>query len=145
MMQLSEHFTLAEGIFSSTALRLELDNMPSEQVLENMKSTANRMELVRKLLGAPLRVDSWYRSEELNAAVGGSEHSAHTQGWAVDFVCPDFGPPEQIVRAIDQARLLFDQCIQEGTWVHLSFAPTMRQEILTAHFNGGHATYTQGA
>ncbi len=144
-MNLSEHFTLAEGTFSSTALRLGLDNMPSVVVLENMKATAGKMETVRKLLGEPLHVDSWFRSEELNAAVGGSEHSAHMSGWAVDFVCPAFGPPEQIVRLIDKAKLQFDQCIQEGTWVHISFAPTMRQEVLTAHFNSGKTTYTKGA
>jgi hypothetical protein len=38
----------------------------------------------------------------------------------------------------------FDQIINEGTWVHLSFEPSMRRKALIADFAAGKATYREG-
>ncbi len=65
-------------------------------------------------------------------------------GFAADFVCPSFGSPLEIVKAIAVSNINFDQCIQEGTWVHISFDPAMRREVLTANFHQGEAYYTEG-
>ena len=145
-MNLSEHFTLAEGVFSSTALRFGIDNTPNTVNTMRMQAAAKALEAVRELLGAPMHVDSWYRCEALNKAVGGSLTSAHMEGYAIDFICPAFGTPLEIVRAIVDSGIKFDQCIQEGRWVHISFDPRTRMRVLTAHFDAsGKATYTQGA
>ncbi len=144
MTQLSEHFTLEEATFSSTALRLGINNQPNEQQLANMHVAAQGMEKVRALLGQPIHVDSWLRVPTLNAAVGGVGHSAHMDGFAVDFICPPFGTPQDIARAIINSDIKYDQIIWEGTWCHISFAPAMRGSILTAHFGNGPVTYTQG-
>ena len=129
---LSPHFSLEELTASQVASRRGLDNTPAPEVLEHLKSTALRMEAVRDLLGHPVLVSSGYRSAAVNAAVGGVANSAHVQGWAVDFICPAFGDPFHICKAIDASRLEFDQVIEElGRWVHLSFAPSMRRECLT--------------
>lgn len=143
-MNLSPHFTLAEATASQIAFRKHLINTPSSDVLENMRLTAQKMEKVRALLGVPIHVSSWYRSEELNAAVGGAAGSAHTFGWAVDFIAPAYGPPEKVCKAIAGSDIKFDQLIFEGTWVHISFAPTGRNRVLTAHFGPGRVTYTEG-
>lgn len=129
--RLSPHFTLEEMTLSQTASRKGLDNSPSPVVLENLKATALRMEAVRDLLMRPILVSSGYRSAQVNAAVGGVANSAHTQGWAVDFIAPDFGDPLRICEAIAASKIEFDQVIQEGTWVHVSFAPAMRRQLLT--------------
>lgn len=145
-MQLSEHFTFEELTFSSTAVRRNIDNEPNLIVTGHLRTTAAGLERVRVILGAPLHIDSGYRSPALNTAVGGVSNSAHLSGFAADFVCPAFGNPLAIVHRLQtEAGLEFDQLIQEGTWVHISFAPTMRRMVLTAHFNGGPATYTHGA
>ncbi len=128
---LSPNFTLEELTISQTASRLGLDNTPPAEVLETLKNTAVRMEAVRALLMRPILVSSGYRSQKVNAAVGGVANSAHCQGWAVDFISPGFGDPFHICQAVAASRLEFDQCIQEGTWVHISFAPTMRRQCLT--------------
>ncbi len=70
--------------------------------------------------------------------------SAHVTGNAADFICPAFGVPLDIVKKIAASGVKFDQLIQEGTWVHISFDPAMRQEVLTAHFVDGKATYQSG-
>jgi hypothetical protein len=49
-----------------------------------------------------------------------------------------------VKKIAEYPQILFDQLIQEGTWIHFSVAPTMRQQILTAHFADGKATYTDG-
>ena len=144
-MNISQHFTIDELVHSSTAVRLGIDNTPSEEIIEHMKVLAAGLEKVRAVLGHPLHIDSGYRCDILNAAVKGSKNSAHLRGYAADFTCPAFGTPLEIVRVIVGSGILFDQCIQEGTWVHISFDPRLRREVLTAHFQNGAVSYSQGA
>lgn len=135
-MKLSKYFTLEEMVQSQTATRRGLDNTPPEDIKTNLALTCNLADEVRELLGAPILVSSGYRSPAVNAAVGGSQRSAHMRGYAIDFICPGFGTPEAIVNAVYKSKIDFDQIIMEGTWVHLSFAPTMRREALTKVGNG---------
>ena len=131
-MQLSEHFSLAEATFSETATRLGINNQPSDAQLENMKIAAQGMEQVRKLLGKPIVVTSWLRLPEVNVAVGGSRVSSHMDGWAIDFGCPSYGTPYDVAQAIKASEIQVDQWIHEfGRWVHISFAPQMRNQFLT--------------
>lgn len=131
-MRLSPNFTLEEATFSETATRLGINNQPTDRQLENMKITAEGMEKVRALLGKPIRVSSWLRQPELNQAIGGSRISSHMDGWAVDFVCPAYGTPYEVAKAIKESDIQLDQCIHEfGRWVHISFAPQMRGQFLT--------------
>ena len=146
MTKLSEHFTLEELTFSSTAQRKQIDNNPPAEVLENMKRLAAGLEEVRAALGnKPMRINSGYRSPKLNRAVGGARLSAHMAGYAADFVCPEFGSPLKIVKALAATGIQFDKLIQEGTWVHISFAPEARRQLLTAHFGPTGTSYTAGA
>lgn len=142
--RLSRHFTLEELIFSQTASRKGIDNTPSLEVVAHLTRLAYCMEQVRALLGGPVRISSGYRSPALNSIVSKAKDSAHMSGYAADFVCPSFGSPLEIVKAIAASGINFDQCIQEGTWVHISFDPEMRREVLTAHFHQGEAYYTEG-
>lgn len=131
-MQLSEHFSLDEATFSETAVRLGINNQPSPEQLENMKITAQGMETIRKLLGKPIRVNSWLRLPALNQAIGGALKSSHMDGWAVDFTCPAFGDPYTVAKALKESDIQVDQVIHEyGRWVHVSFAPEMRGQFLT--------------
>ncbi|HVZ29646.1 MAG TPA: D-Ala-D-Ala carboxypeptidase family metallohydrolase [Asticcacaulis sp.] len=141
---ISRYFTLSEMTFSSTATRLGIDNTPSAGIVSALTDTAQHMDAIRILLGNPIHVDSGYRSPALNNAVKGASNSAHLTGRAVDFVCPEFGTPLQICAAIVKAGIKFDQLIQEGTWVHISFDPAMRQQVLTAKYVNGRTQYTQG-
>lgn len=146
MTQLTDHFSLAELTTSSTATRLSIDNTPPLEVVAHLTVLAMGLEKIRALLGSkPIHIDSGYRCPQLNRIVGGVKDSAHTTGYAADFVCPDFGSPVDIVRKIKAAGLRVDQCIQEGAWVHVSFDPAMRGQFLIANFAPGKpATYTAG-
>ena len=132
-MNLSEHFTLEEATYSETAIRLGINNQPSEQQLENMKTTAKGMELVRTAAGGPLRINSWLRLPDVNVAVGGSKVSSHMDGWAVD-VSSTKHTPYELCQLVKKAGIKFDQMIHEyGRWMHISFAPEMRQQELTIY------------
>jgi hypothetical protein len=142
---LTPHFTLEELTFSSTACRLQIPNDPPSVVIDHLKRVAEGLEQVRSLLGdRPIHIDSGYRSPALNRAVCGAASSAHLEGYAADFVCGTFGGPIDIVRTIARSSVDFDQLIEEGTWVHISFEPRMRREVLTAHFGPNGTTYSAG-
>jgi putative chitinase len=152
MDMVSPHFSMLECTHSDTAVERGIDNTPNVAVMANIASAATRLEAVRSYLAQPIRIDSWYRSPAVNAAVGGVSNSAHLQGWAIDFVCPAFGSPADIVKFLISTGIKFDQLIEEGAanghtgWCHISFAPSMRQQTLTAHFvKGAPTTYSAGA
>lgn len=144
-MHLSDHFTLEEAVLSQTASRQKIDNTPSSPVIATMMKTANGMERIRALLQFPLIISSWYRSPNLNHAVGGVPNSQHLTGEAVDFICPAFGTPRDICkRIIGFPELIsFDQLILEHTWVHVSFSaiPTVpnKKQVLSLLSSGHYA------
>jgi zinc D-Ala-D-Ala carboxypeptidase len=131
-MNLSEHFSLDEATYSETAIRLNINNQPDERQLANMKSAAEQLEAVRNVTGA-LRVNSWLRLPDVNLAVGGSKVSSHMDGWAID--CSSSAhTPYALCQLVIKAGIKFDQMIHEyGRWMHISFAPEMRQQALTIY------------
>lgn len=146
-IRLAHDFWLSEFIRSETAVRKGLENLPSATALANMRNIlAPGMQRIRELLTHPVQITSGYRSPEVNAAVGGGKSSQHVQGLAADFVAPGFGPPRMIAKtlAANAKELGIDQVIYEGQWTHVSFAPSPRGEVLTAHFVGGGVSYTKG-
>ena len=144
-MRLSTHFTLEEFCFSQTATRLGIKNTPDAKTIEQLKEVAKQLEFIRNTLGElSIRISSGYRCLALNRAIGSSDSSAHVLGWAVDFTCPSFGTPTEVAKKILAAGYKFDQLIDEGTWVHISFDPKMRGEVMTAKFIAGKAMYTKG-
>jgi zinc D-Ala-D-Ala carboxypeptidase len=129
-MNLSEHFTLDEATYSETAVRLGIINQPSPEQLENMKKAAAGLEQLRAVTG-PLRINSWLRLPEVNVAVGGSKVSSHMDGWAIDVSSIKMTPIE-LCHKVEEMGIKFDQMIHEfGRWMHISFAPEMRQQKLT--------------
>ncbi len=123
-MQLSIHFSLEELTLSNTAVRLGIDNIPSERILGNLKRLTDTLEIVRGVLGFPMHVSSGYRCAALNTHVGGSDFSWHKFGLAADFICPGFGNPYQTIQAIVDANIPYEELIHEfGRWVHIAIPP----------------------
>lgn len=121
MGNITEHFSWEEA---ETTSHRNLDNSIPKGMEPVIINTARQMERVRAILGnRSIHINSWYRSPEVNEAVGGSQSSQHSKGQAVDFVCPSFGGPLDICKKIIQYKELirFDQLIYEHTWVHISF------------------------
>lgn len=118
---ITEHFSWAEA---ETTSHRNLNNKLPANLQVAVINTARGMERVRALLdNKSVHINSWYRSPEVNAAVGGSPTSQHSKGEAVDFICPGYGSPLDVAKQLVkyQELLNFDQLIYEHTWVHISF------------------------
>jgi hypothetical protein len=107
-----------------------IPNQPSTLQLENMKFAAQNLERLRAVTG-PLNINSWLRLPDVNVAVGGSKVSSHMDGWAIDVSSSKL-TPIQLCHEVEKSGIKFDQMIHEfGRWMHISFAPEMRQQKLT--------------
>ena len=133
-MQLSEHFSLNELTHSDLAVRKGISNDPTPDVISNLTRLAELLEQVRKYLNKPISINSGYRCPELNQAVGGQKASQHLLGCAADIRVSGM-TPDEIVKAIIQTDIQFDQMIREfDSWVHISVTnsaeDTPRNQIL---------------
>lgn len=122
-MNISEHITYEEATGSPTAKRMGIENIPNDHELSNMKVVAEYcFEPLRKWYGKPIRINSFFRCEALNKAVGGSRNSQHRFGEAIDLTG---GSKEENRKIFEwcKANLIFDQLINEYnfSWVHISF------------------------
>ena len=134
---ISKNFNYSELIASNTATRLGIDNTPDEIIKKNLKdSVINLHQKVRDLLGYPMTISSGYRCHKLNVKVGGAvdkygkSTSDHCYGYAIDFTCPRFGTPQEIVkflskelpkRGIPFHNLILEFPQSPNSWVHLSW------------------------
>ena len=161
---MTAHFSFAEFTNSDTATRLGVDNTPSPGTTRRILDLMEKMEVVRGILKTPISINSGYRSEPLEKVLCDKDYrawckrhgyivdknswdlyfvgKAHPIGYACDFTSPTFGTPSQIVTHLQRELLRFDQLICEGSWVHISFDPKMRGQVLNATFVDGTPSYT---
>ena len=94
-----------------------------------------RLSVLIRYLDDFVFYDNALRSARLNQVVGGSKNSMHIQGLAADILCPAFGPPLEVCRAIAGSGIGTDQIIHEfGQWCHVAFprpGQIGRNEFLT--------------
>lgn len=140
-LRLSPHFTLGELVRSPRAEAAGIDNFPDDlSVVAALAAlVATVLEPLRVGIGAPVRLNSGYRCERLNALVGGVSASQHLFGQAADIEA-DGWDNFRLARWIE-ANLPFDQLILEGHtvgvpgsgWVHVSWraAPPCRRQAMT--------------
>lgn len=151
-MQLSENFSLHEMVKSETALRKGLDNTPTDDVIENLKTLAeNVLQPIRDHYETGVKVNSGYRSPDVNASVGGSRTSDHTRGMAADIEIP--GVPNAELAEWIAENLEFTQLILEfytpgvpdSGWVHVSYDPdNLKCQKMTAMKVDGKTKYVPG-
>ena len=143
-MKIGKYFTLEELTRSQAASRNGLDNSPSNSQLDALKSLVrNILDPLREGLGRPVNVNSGFRSERVNKLVGGSSTSQHRFGEAADIVVPGMSVT-QVIDKIQELKLPYDQVIDEfGSWVHISYGPRQRRQMLRARRNSaGKTVYT---
>jgi hypothetical protein len=149
-MKISKHISEHEGVYSRTALRLNIDNTPEPYHLVNMQVIAeNVFEPLREWVGGPIKINSFYRCSELNSAIGGSQRSQHCEGRAIDLD-DTFGHKTnaQMFEYIKD-NLDFDQLIWEfgddsnPNWVHVSYVSVdeNRRRCLKAYKLNGKTKY----
>lgn len=119
-----KNFKPEEFFYSDTAKRLGIRNYPAKEqeaeIKANLISTADMMQEVRDLLGAPITINSAYRCKKLNRAVGSSDRSQHLLGLACDFTAKGRGSPKDVMMFLKEKGFVVDQCLCEGSWLHIS-------------------------
>ena len=122
---ISKHITYNEATLSPTALRLGINNKPTEQELKNMQLVADKcFEPLRKWYGKPIKINSFFRCKALNDAVGSKDTSYHRLGMAIDMSA---GSKEENKKLHDWCakNLKFTELINEYNfaWVHIAYNP----------------------
>ena len=148
--RISKHLSLKEATRSNTATRLEIKNEPRELDLVRMIEIAEKVfEPLREWVDGPIKVNSFYRSPELNSAIGGSKNSQHCIGCALD-IDDTFGHKTN-AQMFDYIKnnLDYDQIIWEFgdddncDWVHVSYISedANRRRLLKATKINGKTNY----
>ena len=148
---ISKHVSYKEGVYSITATRRGIDNTPNNEQLDNMELVTNKVfEPLREWVDGPIKINSFFRSPELNTAIGGSSKSQHCKGQAMD-IDDTFGKATnaEMYNWIKK-NLDFDQMIWEfgdddnPDWVHVSYVSKQdnRQRCLLAYKDNGKTKYS---
>lgn len=149
MRFISKHITWREASHSATAEKKEIENTPNEVAVQNMKKLAkNVFEPLREWAAEPIRVNSFYRSIDLNDAIKGSRTSQHTKGQAIDIDALGDKTNADLFHYIKD-NLPFDQLIWEfgddenPDWIHVSYVGPSgnRGNVLRAVKKGRKTTY----
>lgn len=121
-----KYFTIEELCQSETAEKLKINNNPTEEIIKHLELLIEcLLDPIREAWGSAIIVNSGYRCEELNKAVGGSKTSVHKLGWSAD-IRPKNGKMEEFKEFIVEfiQTRIWDQCILERSgnteWVHIS-------------------------
>lgn len=128
-----KYFTINELCKSSTATQRGIDNTPNQSIINNLeKLTNNILDPLREKYGKPIRVNSGYRCEALNKAVGGSRTSQHCSGLAADITIGSPSKNKILFGMIMAMDLPYDQIIDEKdfAWVHVSYSDNPRKQVL---------------
>ena len=148
---ISEHISYKEGVYSTTAMRREIDNTPNDEQLNNMELIAEKIfEPLRKWVDGPIKINSFFRCPELNKVIGGSGKSQHCHGQAID-IDDTYGivANSEMYHWIKE-NLDFDQMIwefgddDEPNWIHVSYVSPEdnRNRCLRAKKHKGRTTYS---
>ena len=147
---ISKHISYKEGVHSITAIRKGIDNEPNEEQLANMKLVANNVfEPLRVFVNGPIKVNSFFRSPDLNKAIGGSTKSQHCKGQAIDIDDTYGKATNAEMYWWIKENLDFDQMIWEfgsndnPDWVHVSYVSPdkNRNRCLKAYRENGKTKY----
>ena len=128
-----KYFTIKELCKSSTAVQKKIDNSPNSEIINNLENLVKYvLDPLREQYGKPIHVNSGYRCDALNKAVGGSKTSQHRYGLAADITAGSKFENRRLFILAQKLDLPFDQLIDEKgySWIHISYSEKPRKQIL---------------
>lgn len=122
--KITPHFTWSEMLYSYTDhINDEVDNIPGPYEKANLVQLCRYLELARKRFGKPLRINSGYRSKELNELIPGSSSSSyHLDGRAADIDISSYSSVD-----IDKLYTILDDLmpaeiyLKTNSYIHVAF------------------------
>ena len=146
MKRISKHISYKEATGSNYAKQYGIKNKTDDEQVENMQLLAEKVfEPVREWVGCPIKVNSMFRSLELNTALKGSQTSSHMKGEAMDITSMGGKSNLEMFHYI-RTELDFDQLIwefgKEPKWLHVSYNKDKnRKQVLVTKKRGVYYTY----
>jgi len=142
-MKLSDNFYLIEFQRSMTATRLGIDNTIPEELVPKLRALChNVLQPLRNQYGKPIRIASGYRTPSLNSYIGGSTFSQHKLGEAADIdTIEDNDLLFDLIKDLPFDQLIWEFGDERPEWVHVSYRPKPRKEILRAYKKKGKTVY----
>ena len=150
---LTNNFSLHEMFNSETAIRRYMDNTPhSDEVVQNLTMLCEQvLQPLRDVYGVGIKVNSGYRSPDVNAAVGGSRTSDHCKGQAADIEIPGVANADLAQYIADNFNFtqlileFYTQGVPDSGWVHVSYdSNNLKKQVMTAVRQSGKTVYLQG-
>ena len=131
LLENMKYFSISELTASATALREGIDNRPPKCAYHLLHVLVDQLlDPIREAWGEPIVVSSGYRCPELNALVGGAQHSHHLLGCAADLIAGNRDDHRRLFKLIVQmqqsGQIRFTQLIAEDNyrWIHISYVPS---------------------
>ncbi len=129
-----KYFSIKELTRSNVAGLMGIDNSADDVVRDNLTALVDTvLDPLREAWGKAIRVNSGYRSEALNRAVGGSKTSHHMSGKAADITSGSKADNRKLFKLAQSLNLPYCQLIDECdySWIHVSYDKNnIKREVL---------------
>lgn len=152
MKKISKHISYKEAVRSDYAKKHKIENEPNDEQLENMQLIAKEVfEPLREWVGCPIKVNSFFRSKELNTGIKGSKTSSHLKGQAIDITSmackkenckTNLEMFNWIKDNLDFDQLIWEYGRKNPVWIHVSYkAKNNRKQVLVVKEVGQYKIY----
>lgn len=139
LVNMGDEFDYNEFVYSETAHKHGIKNVPSESQIQNGKALYENIVIpIREKFGN-IRVTSAFRNPKLNTMVGGVPDSQHMSGQAIDIQTPGISRYQVAHWVIEN--LEYDQLILEPTWLHISYSTTNNRKENLKYYRGSLIPY----
>jgi uncharacterized protein YcbK (DUF882 family) len=119
-MQITKDFNVSE--FECRCRNCEIGN------IDNIKKLAKELQIIRDYFGKPIKINSGYRCETHNKAIGGVANSHHTLSKAADIAIKGITPKEianTLEELISSGQLRIGAIGIYNTFVHVDIRTTI--------------------
>ena len=150
MKKISDHISYKEAVNSNYAKQYKIENKPTAAHIKNMELIAEKVfEPLRDWVKYPIKINSMFRSEDLNRGIKGAPRSQHLTGNAIDLTSMGGKSNLEMFHYIKD-NLDFDQLIWEfgsenPQWLHVSYKNKKdnRKQVLVIKRKGKYFTWSE--
>ena len=149
MKRISKHISYKESVNSNYAKQYGIDNKPKAEHIKNMELIAEKLfEPLREWVEAPIKINSMFRSEDLNRGIKGAPRSQHLTGNAIDLT--SMGGKSNlemfyyIKDNLDFDQLIWEFGLENPQWLHVSYKNKKdnRKQVLVTRRKGRYYTWS---
>ena len=150
MKKISDHISYKEAVNSNYAKQYKIENKPTAAHIKNMELIAEKVfEPLRDWVKYPIKINSMFRSEELNRGIKGAPRSQHLTGNAIDLTSmggkTNLDMFHYIKDNLDFDQLIWEYGSENPRWLHVSYKNKKdnRKQVLVIKRKGKYFTWSE--